>query len=318
MTNEKPDTASGGSSVGSFQVALRSDVGKVRSENQDFGLVVQPPQCPPQGGVLLIVADGMGGHRGGARASRLAAETVRDRFLEAKPEELPGALASAIRDANAAVFTESSTTADLRGMGTTMSTMLVCGSRAFIAHVGDSRIYRFRGGDLEQLTQDHSLVATMMREGLLTAEEAAVHPRRNVLQRSVGVAEEVEIDSAEHAVEPGDTFLLCSDGLHGFVARDDIRKALMLPVDRAAERCIELAHAAGAPDNVTVIVCRAETGTEGRSQRTVEVPIASDAPGGAPRAAGARRLLIAFLVGAAGAALWFWSELRAAILQPVG
>lgn len=254
MTNEKPDTVIGGNAAGSFEVALRSDVGKVRTENQDFGLVLQPPQCPADGGILMIVADGMGGHRGGARASHLAAETVRDRFLGATPDELPRALVSAIREANAAVFTESSTTADLRGMGTTMSAMVVCGRRGFLAHVGDSRIYRFRGGALEQLTQDHSLVATMMREGLLTAEEAAVHPRRNVLQRSVGVAEEIEIDSADFAVEPGDTFLLCSDGLHGFVAQDDIQRALMLPVDRAAERCIELAHAAGAPDNVTVIV----------------------------------------------------------------
>ncbi len=316
MTNEKPDPARGGSASGSLQVALRTDVGKVRTENQDFGLVVPSPECGPPGGILMIVADGMGGHRGGARASRLAAETVRDRFLEAKAGELPDALVSAIRTANAAVFAESTSKADLRGMGTTVSAMVVCGSRAWVAHVGDSRIYRLRKGEIEQLTQDHSLVATMMREGLLTAEEAAVHPRRNVLQRSVGVAEEIEIDRYDVPVDPGDTFLLCSDGLHGFVALDEIRQAMMLPVERAAERCIELAHAAGAPDNVTVVVCRAGTAPADRSEKTVEVPLTSEPAGGTPRAAGARRALIAFLIGAGGAAIWFWSELRAAIVQP--
>lgn len=317
MTNEKHEPAPGGSTA-AFQVALRSDVGKVRNENQDFGLIVNPPQCA-SGGLLMIVADGMGGHRGGARASRLAAETVRDRFLEAAAGEIPESLVSAIRTANAAVFRESSEIADLRGMGTTVSAMVLCGGQAWIAHVGDSRIYRYRGGELEQLTDDHSLVATMMREGLITAEEAAVHPRRNVLQRSVGVAEEIEVDRRDAVVEAGDTFLLCSDGLHGFVPFEEIRQALMLPVERAAERCIELANRAGAPDNVTVIVCRAERAPGDRSQKTVEVPIASAGPaGGAPRAAGARRALLALLLGAAGATFWFWDELRAAFLRPVG
>lgn len=317
MTNEKPESAPGGSAAGSLQVALRSDVGKVRTENQDFGLVVPSPECGTPGGVLLIVADGMGGHRGGARASHLAAETVRDRFLEAKGGEIADALVSAIRTANGAVFSESAANADLRGMGTTVSAMVICGSQSWIAHVGDSRIYRLRGDEIEQLTQDHSLVATMMREGLLTAEEAAVHPRRNVLQRSVGVAEDIEIDRIDVAVEPGDTFLLCSDGLHGFVALDDIRQTMMLPVERAAERCIELAHAAGAPDNVTVVVCRAGGTAADRMQKTVELPVSEEQlSGGSPRAAGARRILIAFLIGAGGAAFWFWSELRAAIAHP--
>jgi protein phosphatase len=317
MTNETPETVPGTVAAGPLQVALRSDVGKVRSENQDFGLVLAPPQCA-SGGMLMIVADGMGGHRGGARASRLAAETVRDRFTEAKSEDIPEALAGAIRTANAAVFAESTHNAELRGMGTTVSAMVVCDAHAWLAHVGDSRIYRLRKGALEQLTQDHSLVATMMREGLLTAEEAAVHPRRNVLQRSVGVADTIEVDSAEVVVEPGDTFLLCSDGLHGFVPSEEIQKTLMLSVERAAERFIELAHAAGAPDNVTVIVCRAEGEAAGRSDRTVEVPLADETAGGAPRAAGARRALVGFLIGAAGAALWFWSELSAALFQSAG
>ena len=315
MANEKLDPAPGGDAAASLQVALRSDMGKVRTENQDFGLVMKPTQCGPAGGYLMIVADGMGGHRGGARASRLAAETVRDRFMEASPGEIPDALVGAIQKANAAVFSESSSKADLRGMGTTVSAMVVCGARAWIAHVGDSRIYRLRGGALEQLTQDHSLVATMMREGLISAEEAAVHPRRNVLQRSVGVSEEIEVDRGDAVVEPGDTFLLCSDGLHGFVPADEISKALMLPVDRAAERCIELAHQAGAPDNVTVIVCRAASTPGDRSQKTVEVPVGEAT--GPSLAAGARRVLTAFVLGAAGATVWFWNELRAAI-QSIG
>ncbi|MGH9458969.1 MAG: Stp1/IreP family PP2C-type Ser/Thr phosphatase [Thermoanaerobaculia bacterium] len=259
-----------------FAVALRSDVGKVRSENQDFGLVTSPDSWDPAEGILMLVADGMGGHRGGATASRLAASTIEQDFLAARDGDTASALLRAIERANGAVFEESRRNAELRGMGTTVSALVVRHGCAWLAHVGDSRIYLLREGKLHQLTEDHSLVATMVKEKLITPEEAAVHPRRNVLQRSLGVATEVEVDHRDGIdVQDGDTFLLCSDGLHGFVALDRIREALDLPVDQAADRCVELAHAAGAPDNVTVIVCRAESadGPKGAAEATVEIPV---------------------------------------------
>ncbi|HVR43768.1 MAG TPA: Stp1/IreP family PP2C-type Ser/Thr phosphatase [Thermoanaerobaculia bacterium] len=302
-----------------FRIAYRSDVGKLRTENQDFGLVTTPAEWDPADGVLMLVADGMGGHRGGATASRLAARTILTTFLERKDQDTAGALVEAIEAANAKVFAESGAHHELRGMGTTASAMVVRGERAFVAHVGDSRIYRLRDAELTQLTEDHSLVATMVREGLLTDAEAAVHPRRNVLQRSLGVGPEIEVDRLEQLdIHAGDVYLLCSDGLHGFVPLEQVQKALELPVEEAAARCIQLAHEAGAPDNVTVVICRADAATGGERsvlpERTLELPPPTGERGGSVSAF--RWIWIGLLVGAAGAVAWLWSDLRAALSRP--
>lgn len=244
------------------RVAQRSDTGRVRAENQDF-LDVSHPR---DGVTLLIVADGMGGHRGGATASRLAASEVAQRFASSTAEDPRLALVSAFLEANQAILVQSQESQDLRGMGTTCSALLVDGNRAYTAHVGDSRVYRIRGGIAEQLTQDHSLVATMVREGLLTDEEAEVHPRRNVLQRSVGVASDLEVDVSEpFDLIDGDTFLLCSDGLHGLVRAEE----MVAVVERedpseSVQKLVDMALERGAPDNVTVVVAQvvSESGSE--------------------------------------------------------
>src|SRR6266403_375678 len=148
------------------QAVLRTDVGLVRSENQDFGIYTTPSEereARP-GGRLLIVADGMGGHRGGATASRMAAETVKAQYLGSETKDVAKALQDALTRANARVFSESQTNPDLRGMGTTTSALVIRGTEAWFAHVGDSRIYMVRGDAVKQLTEDHSLVATMVRE----------------------------------------------------------------------------------------------------------------------------------------------------------
>jgi len=241
------------------QAVLRTDVGKVRSENQDFGVYTSPAEeaSSQAGGRLLIVADGMGGHRGGATASRIATETVKAQYLGSETEDVSTALREAVTRANARVFSESQTNPDLRGMGTTTSALVIRGNQGWFAHVGDSRIYMVRDDKIKQLTDDHSLVATMVREGLLTSQEAEVHPRRNVLQRSVGVGEEVEVDvRGPIDVHEGDAFVLCSDGLHGLVKEDEIREIAKLPIHQAANEFVKLALERGAPDNVTVIVAR--------------------------------------------------------------
>jgi serine/threonine protein phosphatase PrpC len=241
------------------QAVLRTDVGKVRSENQDFGTYTSPAEEEKSraGGRLLIVADGMGGHRGGATASRLATETVKAQYLGSETEDVAAALREALTRANASVFSEAQTNPDLRGMGTTTSALVVRGTHAWFAHVGDSRIYLVRGGTVKQLTEDHSLVATMVREGLLTAQEAETHPRRNVLQRSIGVSEQVEIDvRGPMDVQENDTFVLCSDGLHGVVKEEEIKEVAKFPIQQAANELVKLALERGAPDNVTVIVAR--------------------------------------------------------------
>ena len=239
------------------RAVLRTDVGKVRSENQDFGALSLADG--DESGGLMIVADGMGGHRGGATASRLATETVKEQILNSAAENIPEILRDALAQANSAIWNESQKNPDLRGMGTTTSALVIRGSKGWFAHVGDSRIYLVRDGEIRQLTDDHSLVASMVREGLITPAEAENHPRRNVLQRSMGVGEEVEIDvRGPIELRERDTFVICSDGLHGVVREEEIRQVAALPIDDAADELVRRALEKGAPDNVTVIVARLE------------------------------------------------------------
>jgi protein phosphatase len=239
------------------RAVLRTDVGKVRSENQDFATLSLA--SPDEAGGLMIVADGMGGHRGGATASRLAVETVKERFLTAESADIPAVLRAALGSANGRIWSEAQSNPDLRGMGTTTSALVIRDGKGWFAHVGDSRIYLVRGGEIRQLTDDHSLVASMVREGLLTAQEAENHPRRNVLQRSIGVGEEVEIDvRGPLELQDRDTFILCSDGLHGVVREEEMKHIAALPLETAADEFVRRALDRGAPDNVTVIVARVE------------------------------------------------------------
>jgi protein phosphatase len=247
------------------RAVLRTDVGLVRSENQDFGAYTTPQeeQVSHPGGRLLIVADGMGGHRGGATASKLAAETVKAQYLGSETTDVGAALRDSLARANARIFSEAQSNPDLRGMGTTTSALAVRNGQGWLAHVGDSRIYRVRKEQIEQLTDDHSLVATMVREGLLTSQEAEVHPRRNVLQRSMGVSEDVEIDvRGPFDLQEDDTFILCSDGLHGVVKEPEMLEIARLSIEEAADEFLKRALARGAPDNVTVIVARVEVTNE--------------------------------------------------------
>ena len=241
------------------QAVLKTDVGLVRSENQDFGAYTTPGETEGggPGGRLMIVADGMGGHRGGATASRLATETIKKQYLESATDDVASALQASLTQANARVFTESQNNADLRGMGTTMSALVIRDGNAWFGHIGDSRIYLVRAGEIKQLTEDHSLVATMVKEGLLTSEEAETHPRRNVLQRSLGVSEQVEADvRGPFEVQEGDVYILCSDGLHGLVKSEEMRDVARLPIAQAASEFVARALERGAPDNVTVIVAK--------------------------------------------------------------
>lgn len=244
------------------RAVIRTDVGRVRSENQDFGSITSfAGEGAHSGERLLIVADGMGGHRGGATASRIAGETVKAQYEASGTDDVAGALRDALVRANTRIFSEAQTNVELRGMGTTTSALVVRRNQAWFAHVGDSRIYLVRGDSIRQLTDDHSLVAVMVREGLLTSTEAENHPRRNVLQRSMGVSEEVDIDvRGPFDVQELDTFVLCSDGLHGLVKPDEIKEIVLksTSLETAADTLIGQALERGGPDNVTVIVARAE------------------------------------------------------------
>ncbi len=221
-----------------------TDVGRVRDGNEDAYLVDDAMG-------LIAVADGMGGHRAGEVASATALEALRAAINGGRP------LRESIEDANDAVYTKSLTDTSLRGMGTTLTAgTLVAGDTLLVGHVGDSRAYLLHDGELRQVTDDHSLVEELVREGRLTADEAAVHPQRSIITRALGVDASVEVDVYPVELVPGDRLLLCSDGLTGMVQPDDIAATLRRESDpaRAAAQLVDAANAAGGEDNITVVV----------------------------------------------------------------
>lgn len=230
-----------------------TDVGRVRSVNQDSFLILADRG-------LYAVADGMGGHQGGEVASALAVEAMRTTYVEGSVD----ALAEAIEEANLRIHEEGATDPQLRGMGTTVVAISVvpddvedgAGGSLLVANVGDSRAYLFRDGDLTQLTEDHSLVADLVREGRISEEEAEQHPQRNIVTRVLGVYDQVDIDLWPVDAVRGDRYLLCSDGLFNEVARDQIAAVLRRLADpqEAAAELVRLANEGGGRDNITVLV----------------------------------------------------------------
>ena len=243
------------------EVRSATDIGLKRAQNEDSHAAWIPPTPEERArhGTLLVVADGMGGSRAGEIASRLAVETVLGCYSEAPGLDPLDDLKRAVDAANRIVHRESASHPEMAGMGTTCTAVVVRGADAYYAHVGDSRAYLIQDGRIHQLTRDHSLVAQLVREGQLTPEQAKVDPRRNVVTRSVGVGPHVEID-VEHEpgmLRPGDTLLVCSDGLHGVVSDEELQAAASSP--DLAQGCIEairLANSRGGPDNITVVLAR--------------------------------------------------------------
>jgi protein phosphatase len=224
----------------------RTDTGRRRLQNED-AFVCEPP--------LFAVADGMGGARAGELASGLAATAIEERVGALDGE---AAVAELIREANARIFAHASHDPATAGMGTTVTVVLVdeAAGRAFVGHVGDSRAYRIAGGALEQLTADHSLVAELVRTGRLTEEEAAVHPHRSVITRALGTEADVEVDTHEVTLAPGELVLLCSDGLTTMVGDQEIlRLATEAELDphRVVDVLVDAANQAGGEDNITVV-----------------------------------------------------------------
>ena len=243
-----------------IQVRAATDIGLKRAKNEDrYGFwLPEEPAVRDRRGVLLVIADGMGGARAGEVASRTAVENVLESYREARGEPLEG-LHIAMVAANHAVHGESMLHPELDGMGTTLTAVVLRGSEAFLAHVGDSRAYLVRAGAAVVLTADHTLVAQLVRSGLLTPAEARVDPRRNVVTRSVGVAPAVQADVAPLAevLRVGDTLLLTTDGLHGLVSDEELGAAASDPdLDAVCARLVALARQRGGPDNITVIAAR--------------------------------------------------------------
>ncbi len=242
----------------------RTDVGRKREKNEDNYL--EDPSL-----MLYGVADGMGGHAAGETASSMAVQTIhrwikharsQGNIIPNEPENVEyrdvlTLMERAVSEASSRIFDASNRNPAFHGMGTTVTLSMFLGPRLYIAHVGDSRLYRFREGKLEQLTDDHSLVAEQVRAGLLTPEEAQFSRFRNIITRSVGFESEINADLFSVAVLPGDVFLVCSDGLTGMVSDEEIEHVLATQrLNLAAAHLINLANRAGGEDNITLVITR--------------------------------------------------------------
>lgn len=239
-----------------------TDVGLKRSHNEDNYLINEELN-------LFVVADGMGGHAGGEYASAICVNTVEEVVTSLElngespiesddPVEVSREkLRYSIQLAGRRIFEKATELPEYHGMGTTAVVLLLDRGNAIVAHVGDSRVYLLRDGRCDQLTDDHSLVFQKMKEGLITAEQAKTHRMRNVITRSLGYQEDVEVDVQVKAVRRGDRFILCSDGLSGHLEPEEIAEVLdRLGPQEGARRLIEIACERGGEDNITAIVAR--------------------------------------------------------------
>ncbi|MBN2012620.1 Stp1/IreP family PP2C-type Ser/Thr phosphatase [candidate division KSB1 bacterium] len=256
-----------------LQMVAKSDVGKVREVNEDFCGIFQEEK-------LALVCDGMGGHKAGSQASRLAVSTIRYAFsyieesvhqkitvdMDEENQVAAGRLVSSIRLANRHVFNRACREPEFRGMGTTVSAISFDeNGHACIVHVGDSRVYRIRDNIMEQITEDHSWLNELIQDQEINKEDAVQFEKKNVITRALGLAEKVKIDVQLEPVKNGDVFLLCSDGLTDALTDNDIQKIIQLnssSLQRTAAHLINSANIAGGPDNISVVLVKVENDVE--------------------------------------------------------
>jgi serine/threonine protein phosphatase PrpC/CRP-like cAMP-binding protein len=266
----------------------RTDVGRKRKHNEDAYLV--------DGELgLFIVADGMGGHAAGEVASAQAVKSIRESLAAGKPqidafkksptvearEQVAQLMEKAIHRACADIYSLASGDQGKRGMGTTVVALLCAGKKAIVGHVGDSRVYLFRNGRAHQLTEDHTLVQEQLKRGLITRDQVATAENRNVITRAVGIQPSVVVDTLVTDLLPGDLYLLCSDGLHGYLAEDELPSLFSHePREAVADRLTELALQRGGKDNVTVVAVSIDapddeetTDVEGKTEILRRIPL---------------------------------------------
>jgi len=243
-----------------LEAYLLSDVGKKREHNEDSCVLCVPddPALRKERGMLFAVADGMGGASAGERASHLALETIIGVYYTGATEPIPLKLREALEAANLAVFEEASDNPDRHGMGTTVSAMVIREDHAYIAQVGDSRVYVRRDKfGLLQITRDHSLVAEQVRNGFISEREAQSHSLKNLITRAVGIKNNVKIDLFAFPIQQGDTFLLCSDGLSNLVGNDEIVSIMKMEKLQGVGRIlVGRALDEGGGDNITALLVR--------------------------------------------------------------
>ncbi|HET7787286.1 MAG TPA: Stp1/IreP family PP2C-type Ser/Thr phosphatase, partial [Myxococcales bacterium] len=265
----------------------RTDVGRKRKHNEDAFLADDPLG-------LYVVADGMGGHAAGEVASAQAVKSVREAIVEGRAvlegfsraptvesrEQAAALMEKAILKACADIYAMGGRETGKRGMGTTVVALVVAGRKAVVGHVGDSRIYLYRSGRAHQLTEDHTIIQEQLKRGLITREQVATAENKNVITRAVGIQPSVPVDTLVTDVLPGDLFLLCTDGLHGYLEEDELPKLLAQDRPGLADALVDLALQRGGKDNVTAVCVAVEadaneeaTDVEGKTEVLRRIPL---------------------------------------------
>ena len=244
-----------------IELANASDIGCVRSANEDYYLFIEPQDDEEfrRRGRLILVADGMGGHKGGRMASRLAGDTIRDVFLSSSEEDPLEVMREGFSKAHLAIADRAAADPELAGMGTTCTAIILRALHLTLGHIGDSRLYLIRDGSPQQVSRDHTVVNRMVEEGRLTPEQAQNHEKRHVLCAALGVGSDDDVDFAQDPVEihAGDILLLCSDGLHGLISAEEMASVTIdQPLESACSELLAWARVRGGPDNITLQLVR--------------------------------------------------------------
>ncbi len=250
-----------------YEFCLRTDPGLARENNEDSVTIDEPTR-------LGILADGMGGYNAGEIASGMATAFIKSelgRWLSqagrhANAKEVRRAMEICVDNANRSIFNAANSNPQYSGMGTTLVLGVFQGTRLMLGHIGDSRCYRLRDGEFVQITKDHSLLQEQMDAGLITPEQAATSTNKNLVTRALGVEDAVLLEVNEHRVEPGDVYLMCSDGLSDMVDNDNIAQLLAtdVPLEQKVVQLIDAANANGGRDNISVLLAQAQSGVKKR------------------------------------------------------
>jgi len=270
---QTPDNTKQSYEAGNIRAVVLSDLGNIRTNNEDKGMFykVADENIVRDKGCLLIVADGMGGHNAGEVASQMAADIISREYFKQPPNgSIEKALEKVFTLANKNIFQMSSSQKAYSGMGTTCTAIVVVDQAIYFAHVGDSRAYLQRGDSIMQITEDHTYVQQLVNSGDITAEEAAVHPQRNVLTNAMGTKADLRIDTGKFKFnfENNDRLLLCSDGLYDYLNDQELKDILNHnALKNAAEYMIQQAKARGGHDNITVVVAEKATPVKEQAEK---------------------------------------------------
>ena len=242
-------------------IGSASDVGMKRKENQDFHDYFPPEEgYLNKKGLLIALADGMGGHAGGATASRTAVSVLMQEYYKDFSDNIPLSLTKAFKKANEKVLSKSQTDPECKGMGSTLTAVVIKNSRMYHAHVGDSRGYVIDNSSMKQFTEDHSYVANLVKAGVITPEQAETHPESNIITQAIGIRDELKVDAPKNhkILKTGQYILLCCDGLWGLVPDDEIKRTIheLKEPDTICKKLVEKANQNGGPDNISVVIAR--------------------------------------------------------------